>query len=397
VKYAAFDRITTAFERNVPNLLEAKERGRKVVGQFCLYSPSEIAVAAGAVPVSLCGTRNDSIPPAEAVLPRGLCPLIKSSFGFALTDACPYLAASDLVVADTTCDGKKKMFELLAARVPLILLQLPQVQDEDALAYWKKQLERLVRRMEEAFETTIDDEKLNAAIRLLNRERLALKAVMDLPRRRPSPLTGVELVEIGFKTSFFPDKEQAVAMLLDLAEEVGRKADEGESRRAEDAPRILLTGVPVGMGSHKVVRLIEECGGSVVCLDNCSGYKKTRVMVKENGDPLAALARAYLDIPCAVMSPNPRRYEALREMSADFSVDAVVDLVWQGCQTYAVESASLKTFVRDELGRPFLQIETDYSETDTEQLKVRIEAFMEMLHAGRAFPVRGGSPGTCRV
>jgi benzoyl-CoA reductase/2-hydroxyglutaryl-CoA dehydratase subunit BcrC/BadD/HgdB len=35
--------------------------------------------------------------------------------------------------------------------------------------------------------------------------------------------------------------------------------------------------------------------------------------------------------------------------------------------------------VRDELHLPFLQIETDYSETDTEQLKARIEAFLEML------------------
>jgi benzoyl-CoA reductase/2-hydroxyglutaryl-CoA dehydratase subunit BcrC/BadD/HgdB len=91
------------------------------------------------------------------------------------------------------------------------------------------------------------------------------------------------------------------------------------------------------------------------------------------------MARRYLDVPCAVMSPNPRRYEAVKELAADFSVNAVVDLTWQGCQTYAVESWSLKKFVQDELRLPFLQIETDYSETDTEQLKVRIQAFIEML------------------
>ncbi|WP_418716688.1 2-hydroxyacyl-CoA dehydratase, partial [Bilophila wadsworthia] len=60
--------------------------------------------------------------------------------------------------------------------------------------------------------------------------------------------------------------------------------------------------------------------------------------------------------------------------------DAVVDLPWQGCQTYAVESWSVKKFVREELDLPFLQIVTDYSEADTEQLKVRIEAFLEMLN-----------------
>ena len=379
MKCASFDRITTAFEKNALDIQEAKRQGKKVVGLYCLYSPAEIAVAAGAIPISLCGTRNDSIPAAEEILPRALCPLIKSSFGFALKESCPYLVASDVVVADTTCDGKKKMYELLSEYKPVFLLQLPQVQNEDALAYWRHQFELLVAFLEKEFQVSIGEEKLRDAIKLMNRERLALKALMDLAKRRPSPVTGMELLEIAFKTSFFPDKEKGIAMLSDLAEEIGRKADAGESCVPAGAPRVLLTGVPTGMGSHKVVRLIEECGGSVVCLDNCTGYKKTRVMMAETGDPLTEMARRYLDIPCAVMSPNPRRYEAIKELAAEFSADAVVDLTWQGCQTYAVESWSLKNFVQNELGLPFLQIETDYSETDTEQVKVRIEAFIEML------------------
>jgi benzoyl-CoA reductase/2-hydroxyglutaryl-CoA dehydratase subunit BcrC/BadD/HgdB len=212
----------------------------------------------------------------------------------------------------------------------------------------------------------------------MNRERLALKAVMDLAQRKPSPITGQEMVEIYFKTSFFPDKEVGIKMLQNLAGELGAM-DIKTGTGKESAPRILITGVPIGVGSHKVVKLVEECGGAVVCLDNCSGYKKTRMLVDENAEPLSALAERYLQVPCAVMSPNPFRYDAITEMVKDFSVDAVLDLTWQGCQTYAVESSSLKKYVQNSLKLPFLQIETDYSETDTEQLKVRIEAFLEML------------------
>lgn len=379
MKYESFDRITTAFERNVLNLNEAKEKGKKVVGTYCLYSPSEIAVAAGAIPVSLCGTKNDPIAKAEEILPRSICPLIKSSFGFAMNDSCPYLAAADIVVADTTCDGKKKMYELLKEYKDIILLQLPQVQNEDALTYWRNQFKLLVDRLENEFGVKITDEKLRDAIKLMNRERLTIKAVMDLARRKPSPITGNELVEVGFKTSFFPDKEVGISMMEAIAEEIGLRADAGEACYAENTPRILLTGVPVGLGSHKLVRLIEECGGNVVCLDNCSGYKKTRVMMDETADPLTEMARRYLDVPCSVMSPNPNRYAAIKEIARDFSVDAIVDLNWQGCQTYTIESWTLKKFVRDELKLPFLQIETDYSETDSEQLKVRVEAFLEMF------------------
>ena len=149
--YASLEHFRDVTSRNVLALQEAKEKGRKVVGQFCIYSPLEIALAAGAVPVSLCGTKQDSIPVAEEVLPRCLCPLIKSSFGFALQDSCPYLAASDIVVADATCDGKKKMYELLAAYKPVMLLQLPQIQDERAHAYWREQYAMLVARLEQDF------------------------------------------------------------------------------------------------------------------------------------------------------------------------------------------------------------------------------------------------------
>ena len=182
--YASLEHFRDVTSRNVLALQEAKEKGRKVVGQFCIYSPLEIALAAGAVPVSLCGTKQDSIPVAEEVLPRCLCPLIKSSFGFALQDSCPYLAASDIVVADATCDGKKKMYELLAAYKPVMLLQLPQIQDERAHAYWREQYALLVARLEQDFGVRITEEKLRAAMDLTSRLRQALKKVLDLAVRR---------------------------------------------------------------------------------------------------------------------------------------------------------------------------------------------------------------------
>lgn len=374
--YPSIERFKDITDRNVLALQEAKQAGTKVVGQYCIYSPLEVALAAGAVPVSLCGTKNDSIPAAESMLPRSLCPLIKSSFGFALQDSCPYLAASDIVIADTTCDGKKKMFELLAERKSMFILQLPQIQDEPALQYWKDQYARLIRELEKRFHVSIGKTELHAAIVKANRFRRALKSVLDLAKRKPSPLSGMQLMEIAHRASFVPDWDKATELLEDMAREVGAS---GESPFAASAPRVLLTGVPVGLGSHKVVKLLEDCGASVVCLDNCSCYKKVRLMIDENADPLEALASRYLEMPCSVMSPNPNRYAALEELTREFQVDAVVDLTWQGCQTYDVESWSVKRFVREKLHLPFLQIVTDYSPADTEQLKVRAEAFLEML------------------
>ena len=91
----------------------ARAQGRPIVGIMCEFTPREIILAAGAVPVCLCGGSAATIPAAEQLLPANLCPLIKSTFGYHLTGKNPFLNWADLVVAETTCDGKKKMFELL--------------------------------------------------------------------------------------------------------------------------------------------------------------------------------------------------------------------------------------------------------------------------------------------
>ncbi len=376
---AALEKMKALSERNVLEINKAHDAGRKVVGHYCLYSPSELALAAGAIPVPLCGTRNDPIPAAEEVLPRNLCPLIKSSFGFAATDTCPYFAVSDFLVGDTTCDGKKKMFELLSAYKPMHVLQLPQNQDpETALPFWENELYRLKDRLEAELGAVITEADIRRAIKLMNRERMLLKRLMDLAKNQPSPISGMDLLQIKFKLGFFPDKEQGLAVVEEIVEELEELARAGHAAHPADAPRILLTGVPVGLGSDKAVRLIEDSGGAVVCFESCGGYKKI-YQVDEEGDPMKALAAQYLSTPCSVMSPNTGRFELLTRLIDEFSVQGVVDLTWQACHTYNVESYSIKKHVKERHGLPFLQIETDYSDSDAEQLKVRIEAFLEMI------------------
>lgn len=377
-KSAAFEEIATLRERNALALKEAKESGLKVVGTYCLYSPTELIVAAGAIPVSLCGTSQTPIAAAEKVLPRSLCPLIKSSYGFAITDTCPFFHFSDLLLAETTCDGKKKMYELLGELKPLHLMQLPQVQDEAALDYWMVELKRLIARLEEELGIEITPKRLASAIELVNEERRSLKALQDVNKLKPAPMSGSDLLTVLHNRGFCIDKEQTIELLDRLTAELLERSENGISPFDERTPRILLTGVPVGLGSDKVVRLIEESGGCVVCFESCGGYKKVDP-VEATDDPLRAIAEKYLRIPCSCMSPNKGRLELLDHLVGEFQVDGVIDLTWQGCHTYNVESYAVKRHLQQERLLPFLQIETDYSESDTQQLKVRIEAFLEML------------------
>ena len=109
-----FEEFAEARKNSFLAIKKIKDAGTPIVGVFCTYLPREIANAMGAAVVGLCSVSDETIPDAEKDLPRNLCPLIKSSYGFARTDKCPFFYFSDLVVGETTCDGKKKMYEMLA-------------------------------------------------------------------------------------------------------------------------------------------------------------------------------------------------------------------------------------------------------------------------------------------
>ncbi len=366
-------------EESLLEIEQAKAVGRSVIGFYCLYSPVEIAVAADAITLSLCGTRNEPIAAAEAILPRNLCPLIKSSFGFAVSDSCPFFRFADVIIGDTTCDGKKKMFELLSRYKATHVLQLPQSQEAAmALPLWRNELDRLKKIVEEQAGIKITQDRLRAAIKQMNRKRMARKAIMDLNKFDPAPLSGSMLLEILSKTGFLADKEKGIDLMNEVVAAVGNGTFRPEVRQGSNRKRILLTGVPVGMGSDKVVKIVEQSGGDVVAFENCSGYKQAFV-IDEQKDPMDALAEQYLATPCSVMSPNIGRLELLKEMIGDFAVDGVIDLTWQACHTYNIEAFSIDEFIQKTFDMPTLHLETDYAESDTEQLRVRIEAYLEML------------------
>ncbi|MGU0159898.1 2-hydroxyacyl-CoA dehydratase [Escherichia coli] len=104
---AIFDQFSEARQKGFLTVIDLKERGIPLVGTYCTFMPQEIPMAAGAVVVSLCSTSDETIEEAEKIC-RATLPLIKSSYGFGKTDKCPYFYFSDLVVGETTCDGKRK-------------------------------------------------------------------------------------------------------------------------------------------------------------------------------------------------------------------------------------------------------------------------------------------------
>jgi predicted CoA-substrate-specific enzyme activase len=361
------------FDAMVPNAVafaqQAKAEGKKIVSIFCEYTPREIILAAGAVPVCACGGSHETALAAERVLPASLCPLIKSSYGFAMEKASPLFELSDFSVAETTCDGKKKMFELLAGLKPIHVLELPQKpDDEGAFERWLSEIRGLARRLEEVTGVPVTDERLREAIRLMNRERALRRAVARLAGKG---LSGSDVLSAKSQISGIPEDLEAFEAVIEQAAALGAPQN--------GHPRVLMTGVPTPVGAEKVLEIIEAAGATVVAQENCTGLKPLLEDVSEEGDPLVAIARKYFRLPCACMTPNRGRLESLDRLIEEFRPGGVVDLVWQSCLTYDVESEVVRRHLESRHGLPYLKIVTDYSPSDAQQLRLRIETFVSLL------------------
>lgn len=357
---------------------ELKEKGARVVGVFCSFVPVEILMAGGAVNASLCASSEQPIPAAETKLPRNLCPLIKASYGFALTDTCPYFYFADLIVGETTCDGKKKMFELMNELKETYVMQLPAQRNERGLALWKKEIIALKEKLEDFYGIQITEEDIKKAIRLKNRERKAMLRFMELGKLYPSPISGYEISTVSDSLGFNFDMEDRIRRVEERTKEVLKDWEENYKGKTSKRPRLLITGCPNGGVRDKIIRTVEEMGADVVAFDSCSGTREKVEEVDETMPVFDALAKKYLNINCSVMSPNDSRQGYIKEMIHDYQVDGVVEIILQSCHTYNIEAHFVKRTVEAE-GIPYLMIETDYSKSDQGQIATRLEALLETL------------------
>lgn len=377
---ANFQNYSEAKKAGFLKMKQLKEDGKNVVGVFCTYTPNELIMAADAISVGLCGMSDEAIPAAEKVLPKNLCPLIKASYGYAYTDTCPYFYFADMVLAETTCDGKKKMYELLGEIKHTHVMQLPPGRfGEGALESWKQEMLTLKKVLEEKFAVHITDEKLRQAIKLKNQERKAMLEFFNIGKLVPSPLSGYEISTLMDSIAFTFDIHERLDAITKRTAQLKELYECEYKGKSSTRPRILITGCPTGGVRDKVIKAIEDLGADVVGFECCSGPREKQDPVDENIEPIQALAEKYLRVNCSVMSPNPGRFEALGQMIDEYKVDGVVEVILQACHTFNVESYNVKKFVTEEKSKPYICIETDYSKSDSGQINTRLTAFLEIL------------------
>ncbi|MGV8084534.1 MAG: double-cubane-cluster-containing anaerobic reductase [Coriobacteriia bacterium] len=365
----------------IKELDDFRKSGGKVFGTFCLYVPEEIIRAAGGWCVGLCAGAEFGYDQAERFMPRNTCALIKSFTGFKLSRVCPYIECTDLVIGETTCDGKKKAYELLGELHNVHVLELPQMKRESDVALWRSELLGLIGKVEQVTGNAITAESLRAAIKEVNDKRRALQRIAAACSADPVPISGKDRL-LATQVAFYDDVPRFTQSMNALADELEERAEAGIGVAEKGAKRVLITGTPMALPNWKLHDLVEKAGAVVVGEEMCTGSRYYQDLVPENAETLDemidAIAEKYLGINCACFTPNRGRIDDIVRMAKEFNADGVIDYSLQFCGLYEMESHAVEEALR-EAGLPALKITTDYSAEDVGQLSTRIEAFLEML------------------
>src|SRR4030042_73787 len=167
----------------VKELLELKSKGNKTVGTFCIYVPEEIVMAAGLVPIALCGGTQFSVPYAEKTFPRDICPLVKSTLGLAFSKTCPYAPLKSMAVGETTCDAKKKTWDILAKKVNFHVMEIPQKKGVLDVDLWRTEVGNFKDKIEELAGSKIDRKLFAEKIKIMNQKREALRLLNEYRKK----------------------------------------------------------------------------------------------------------------------------------------------------------------------------------------------------------------------
>lgn len=376
-----WDRLTTLARTLPEKIKKEKESGKKAIGYTGRFIPDELIAAAGAIPYPIC--RGGEPEPAESILPymlRILSPYSRAQVGYHLLGLDPVIPMLDLIVIGCSDCHTARLADLFEYfQLPTARVGVPADWKKSiSFDYYRKGLIRLKERLQSVTGGEITDGKLRNAIESVNQIKKILRDIHELRRRDAPPVSGCEFIQLNHFS------------LLLIAEEICEELNalykhlkEKESPLDRVMPRILLAGHVIAIGDYVLPKLIEACGGVVVCEFLDEGMRHFGWDVKTEGDLVKNITEAYYltQIPPSIFHPAwEERVSSVKKMIEDFRVDGVIWYQISFEEVYDMES-SIFSRAMEEIKIPFLKLESsyEYSREAMGPLTTRVESFIKSL------------------
>jgi benzoyl-CoA reductase subunit C len=345
--------------------------GGKVMGYFCTYAPEELMHAAGILPVRILGSHE----PQDVTEPHifaMFCPFCRDCLAQGLKGRFEYL---DGIMIAQSCLHIRQAFTSWQKHVPVdysYYLPMPHhVQSEHATPFLTKELEAFRVSLEEWLGRKIEQQALEEAVEIYNRNRELMWRVYELRKQENPPLSGEEAMEMVLSSQMVDKREHNAALEKLLAALAGREI------ARSTGTRLMILGSEDD--DVAFIRMVESCNATFVVDDHCTGTRYFWNNVERDGDRLTAIAERYIKrTPCPTKDwPERTRVPHVVELAKAYGVQGAIIMQQKFCDPHELDNPALTRALND-VGVKTLFLEFDVT-VPIGQFKVRVEAFLEML------------------
>ena len=361
---------------------ELKAQGKKIIGYFGCYPPVELITALGLVPYRIVGDTKEPISRADSHIETNVCSFVRSCFELALKGRYDFLNG---VIIPHSCDAIERLYDIWRyywKSGPTYFLNVPHILHQQSYSFFHMELLSLRQSLEELAGKRLQTEDLADSIRLHNENRALLRSLYRLRVPDPPLMSGTEAIKVALSAIALPVTE-GNEMLKSIISEVSERREYQPSRT-----RVLFYGGQIDDAA--LVDIIEDCGANVVMDDLCTTARWFWRDVDLDGDPMHNLCQHYLDhIMCprtlrqgeSHISELENRFGHLNRYATEFNVTCAIAHTMRLCDTFEFDVPDLEAYMAEHK-LPLLNLEVDYNLGNVEQLRTRIEAFLEVVATG---------------
>ena len=370
-------KLKTLLYNRPKEINDLKARGGKIIGYFCCYIPIELVYAAGMIPIRLIRGGNVEVSSIGGTyLSSFSCPFACSCIGNKKNKSDFYFESVEIIADAPSCLQMKRVLEVWEKyfNVRVIHLGFPRTYyTPESLEYFSESLLNFISELEEISGHKVDAKAIEKAVSLGNEiRRLQRELYHFLSEYRLSWSDLIKFINAGNVL----DRVTYRDLLKELKEEVL-----SQPKKSPTPLRFLLFGAMMAPGDDKLIKIASDLGVEFVMDELCSGSRPTFVDIKK--PTVKKIAEAYLlNVPCGAL-PHPDsktdpRLNHIKNLIDEYKINGVIYYTLRFCDAYSFKYKEVKKYL-EKLKIPILHLHSDYSDADTGQIKVRLEAFCETI------------------
>ena len=366
--------------------------GRHALAYNCSYIPEVLLDVEGCFSVRLRAPRCTNPDLATYYMTNRSCPYSKSILERAFEGGYNFIDALLGQECCTTMNRMEQYFDycklIPKEKFFTSFIDMPLKKTAWHAGYFRRQIEqKIIEPLGRVYGVDFSEEKLRAAIEQHNEVCRIITEIGDMRKLPNPPVTGYEFHVIQLVSLTCP-KDLILPYLRETLEEI--KSREPEPKFPFRA-RVMVAGSEID--DPDFTKLLESCGAYVVADRYCFGSIPGReeIIVKPDEDILQAIADHYIQTNQCPRAMGPEnvvaRKQFLYKIAQEYGAEGVIVENIEFCEYWGYERAQAAQWMRDGFSLPgtlpVCQIEKDYTNAATGQLRTRFQAFVESLEIKR--------------